>query len=88
MDSVAARSSMRSGGGVMMNTNRQRREQAAIGGYCFQMPLHYPCYTRAEYEAMPEWRLDSLLSEYGLPATGNLDKKREYAIGAFLWGRQ
>lgn len=24
-------------------------------GY-FQMPLHYPRYTRAEYEAMQEWK--------------------------------
>ncbi|KAK3024577.1 hypothetical protein RJ639_044319 [Escallonia herrerae] len=31
------------------------------GGY-FQMPLHYPSYTRAEYETMPEWKLDCLLT--------------------------
>ncbi|CAO2205125.1 unnamed protein product [Urochloa humidicola] len=53
---------------------------------CFQMPLHYPRYSREEYEAMPEWQLDRLLSEYGLPATGTLHQKRAFAKGAFLWG--
>ncbi|KAH1055571.1 hypothetical protein J1N35_033636 [Gossypium stocksii] len=31
----------------------------------FQMPLHYPCYTKVDYEKM-EWKVDMLLSEYGL----------------------
>ncbi|OAY49054.1 uncharacterized protein LOC110615533 [Manihot esculenta] len=53
-------------------------------GY-FQMPLHYPRYTRAEYETMPEWKLDCLLKEYGLPITGNVENKRKFAMGAFLW---
>ncbi|CAL4959044.1 unnamed protein product [Urochloa decumbens] len=53
---------------------------------CFQMPLHYPRYSREDYEAMPEWQLDRLLSEYGLPATGTLQQKRTFAMGAFLWG--
>ncbi|CAO2186232.1 unnamed protein product [Urochloa humidicola] len=53
---------------------------------CFQMPLHYPRYSREDYEAMPEWQLDRLLSEYGLPATGTLQQKRAFAMGAFLWG--
>ncbi|CAO2161613.1 unnamed protein product [Urochloa humidicola] len=53
---------------------------------CFQMPLHYPRYSREDYEAMPEWQLDRLLSEYGLPATGTLHQKRAFAMGAFLWG--
>ncbi|KAF8026957.1 hypothetical protein BT93_E0015 [Corymbia citriodora subsp. variegata] len=51
----------------------------------FQMPLHYPRFTRADYEAMPEWKLDSLLREYGLPTSGDLRYKREFAIGCFLW---
>ncbi|KAJ4831518.1 hypothetical protein Tsubulata_034037 [Turnera subulata] len=42
----------------------------------FQMPLHYPRYTRAEYEAMPEWKLDCLLKEYGLPTAGDVEHKR------------
>ncbi|OAY62194.1 hypothetical protein MANES_01G248900v8 [Manihot esculenta] len=53
-------------------------------GY-FQMPLHYPRYTRAEYEAMQEWKLNCLLKEYGLPITGNVEHKRKFAMGAFLW---
>nr|GMC94505.1 Tegument protein [Ipomoea batatas] len=51
----------------------------------FKMPLHYPRYTAADYESMPEWKLDALLSEYGLPATGTVHHKRKFAIGAFLW---
>ncbi|KAG4917029.1 hypothetical protein JHK87_054586 [Glycine soja] len=51
----------------------------------FQMPLHYPRYTQADYETMPEWRLDSLFKEYGLPIIGDLHQKRNFAIGAFLW---
>ena len=50
------------------------------------MPLHYPRYSREDYEAMPEWQLDRLLSEYGLPATGTIHQKRSFAMGAFLWG--
>ncbi|KAF9669046.1 hypothetical protein SADUNF_Sadunf14G0067100 [Salix dunnii] len=53
----------------------------------FQMPLHYPRYTRAEYETMPEWKLDCLLREYGLPTAGDTEQKRKYAMGAFLWPR-
>ncbi|KAI5054616.1 hypothetical protein GOP47_0029761 [Adiantum capillus-veneris] len=30
----------------------------------FQMPLHYPRFSRADYEAMEEWRLARLLEEY------------------------
>ena len=51
----------------------------------FQMPLHYPRYTKAEYETMPEWKLNCLLAEYGLPATGDVNQKRKFAMGAFLW---
>ncbi|KZV34980.1 hypothetical protein F511_04954 [Dorcoceras hygrometricum] len=51
----------------------------------FQMPLHYPKYTKNEYQEMPEWMLDRLLAEYGLPAMGDLAHKRNFAMGAFLW---
>ncbi|GKU96718.1 hypothetical protein SLEP1_g9922 [Rubroshorea leprosula] len=51
----------------------------------FQMPLHYPRYTRADYETMPEWKVDCLLKEYGLPITGDVHQKRKFAMGAFLW---
>lgn len=51
----------------------------------FQMPLHYPRFTRADYESMPEWKLECLLKEYGLPVTGNVEQNRKFAMGAFLW---
>ncbi|KAA8520717.1 hypothetical protein F0562_015011 [Nyssa sinensis] len=43
----------------------------------FQMPLHYPRFTRAEYETMPEWKLDCLLAGYGLPIAGDVNQKRK-----------
>ncbi|KAA8516144.1 hypothetical protein F0562_019323 [Nyssa sinensis] len=36
------------------------------GGH-FQMPLHYPRYSKADYETMPEWKHDYLLAEYYWP---------------------
>lgn len=54
----------------------------------FQMPLHYPRYSKADYEKMEEWKLDLLLKQYGLNFKGTLDEKREYAKGAFLWPDQ
>ncbi|KAK4747913.1 hypothetical protein SAY87_014499 [Trapa incisa] len=51
----------------------------------FQMPLHYPRYSRRDYEEMPEWKLDCLLREYGLPVSGDVGHKRSFAMGAFLW---
>lgn len=51
----------------------------------FQMPLHYPRYTKQDYQDMPEWKLDQILDQYGLPTHGNLAYKRDFAIGAFLW---
>ncbi|XP_020395448.1 uncharacterized protein [Zea mays] len=56
--------------------------------YTFHMPLHYPRYKKADYESMPEWRVDCLLREYGLPVDGELDSKRKFAMGAFLWPDQ
>ncbi|KAF8642643.1 hypothetical protein HU200_067325 [Digitaria exilis] len=58
------------------------------GGGGFRMPLHYPRYRKADYEAMPEWRVDCLLREYDLPVAGDLGAKREFAMGAFLWPDQ
>lgn len=77
MDSVA-RPSLNMGGGPNGQHSRERCGH-------FQMPLHYPRFTRADYESMPEWRLDCLLKEYGLPVTGNVEHKRKFAVGAFLW---
>ncbi|KAF3951401.1 hypothetical protein CMV_022936 [Castanea mollissima] len=51
----------------------------------FRMPLHYPRYPQADYETMPEWKLDCLLRDYGLPIIGDVDHKRMFAMGSFLW---
>ncbi|KZV38020.1 hypothetical protein F511_25246 [Dorcoceras hygrometricum] len=48
----------------------------------FQMPLHYPRYARPAYEVMPEWKLNCLLC---LQVSGDVDQKRKFAMGAFLW---
>ncbi|KAJ4833256.1 hypothetical protein Tsubulata_005090, partial [Turnera subulata] len=69
----------RTGSGAVHFTTKK------LGGSEFQMPLHYPKYTKKEYEAMPEWKLYNLLVEYGLPTTGGLAEKREAAMGTFLW---
>lgn len=81
-----------SGGGMESYARRPQKLSGCANGHhvneqCgyFQMPLHYPRYTKAEYEAMPEWKLDCLLAEYGLPVTGDVHHKRKFAIGAFLW---
>jgi len=54
----------------------------------FQMPLHYPRYTKEDYERMEEWRVDVLLMQYGLACQGSVQEKRAYAMGAFLWPDQ
>ena len=55
-------------------------------GLCdFRMPVHYPRYSKADYESMAEWKLDILLQQYGLPIRGDVASKRSYAMGAFLW---
>ncbi|KAL8232028.1 hypothetical protein R6Q57_001806 [Mikania cordata] len=60
------------------------------GGSNFQMPLHYPRYTKEEYKELPEGMIDRLLAEYGLSSSGHHDlgSKREFAMGAFLWPPQ
>ncbi|KAL5718877.1 hypothetical protein ACHQM5_011734 [Ranunculus cassubicifolius] len=71
------------GGGARVTPNGLGQKE--LCGY-FEMPLHYPRYTRADYESMPEWKLDCLLAAYGMRATGeNLEQKRKFAMGAFLW---
>ncbi|CAA6665894.1 unnamed protein product [Spirodela intermedia] len=64
------------------------RKRAELEATCFRVPLHYPRYSRADYEAMPEWKLNFLLAQYGLPSTGDLSQKRSFAMGAFLWPSQ
>eukprot|EP00252_Welwitschia_mirabilis_P015051 TRINITY_DN33180_c0_g1_i1.p1 TRINITY_DN33180_c0_g1~~TRINITY_DN33180_c0_g1_i1.p1 ORF type:complete len:124 (-),score=19.26 TRINITY_DN33180_c0_g1_i1:207-578(-) len=54
----------------------------------FRMPLHYPRYTKGDYLQMPEWKLDALFKEYGLPSSGDIHQKRQDAISTFLWPDQ
>ncbi|KOM53339.1 hypothetical protein LR48_Vigan09g199800 [Vigna angularis] len=60
-----------------------------VKGLCpcsgFEMPLHYPRYTREEYESMEEWKVELLLKQYGLSLKGSVEEKRVFAMGAFLW---
>jgi hypothetical protein len=64
---------------------QQQQERCSGGGdEGFQMPVHYPRYKKADYEAMPEWRVDCLLREYGLPIASDVHDKRHFAMGAFL----
>lgn len=58
------------------------KEDSANG---FEMPLHYPRYTKEDYEKMENWKLDMVLKEYGLTVKGALDAKRSFAIGTFVW---
>ncbi|CAL9180255.1 unnamed protein product [Musa acuminata subsp. burmannicoides] len=70
---------------LMADGEGQQHQQLRDGRGCFQMPVRYPTYTQADYEAMPEWKLNCILREYGLPVTGDIDDKRRFAMGAFLW---
>ncbi|KAL6876464.1 hypothetical protein ACP4OV_013036 [Aristida adscensionis] len=81
----------KNGGVVAVGDELQAQKSCSVssGGCGFRMPLHYPRYRKADYEQMPEWRVDCLLREYGLPAVdGDLDTKRRFAMGAFLWPGQ
>ncbi|KAJ4838474.1 hypothetical protein Tsubulata_021069 [Turnera subulata] len=55
----------------------------------FQMPLHYPGYTKKHYEVMDEWELNLLLVDYGLQGYTHHDLayKRNLAMGTFLWNQ-
>ncbi|CAH8390801.1 unnamed protein product [Eruca vesicaria subsp. sativa] len=55
----------------------------------FQMPLHYPRFTKEDYEVMSEEELDRLLKLYGLTTDhGDLSCKKQFAMGAFLWEKE
>ncbi|ONI09737.1 hypothetical protein PRUPE_4G006200 [Prunus persica] len=70
------------------NKSAEIMHPSGSGSGGFQMPLHYPRYTKADYEKMEEWKVDLLLEQYGLAFQGTLEQKRAYAIGAFLWPDQ
>lgn len=68
------------------NNNRSSSWFASSSTSSFQMPLHYPNYTKEEYEIMSEEELDRLLKLYGLPTDlGDLPCKKQFVVGAFLW---
>lgn len=80
-----------------VNLKDGKEKGAAVGeiGACkgeypngFQLPLHYPRYTKQDYDNMEDFELDVLLKEYGLSFKGSLEEKRAYAVGAFLWPQQ
>ncbi|KAK8958726.1 hypothetical protein KSP40_PGU018616 [Platanthera guangdongensis] len=74
--------------GLPVGGSLEYKRNFAAGAFLwevFKMPVNYPRYSRAEYESMPEWKLDFLLTEYGLPVGGSLEYKRNFAAGAFLW---
>ncbi|KAJ0105969.1 hypothetical protein Patl1_17574 [Pistacia atlantica] len=66
-----------------LRTNGQQNQKQAANSSCcsrFQMPLHYPRYKKSDYETMPEWKLDCLLNEYGLPIMGDVTQKRRFSL--------
>ncbi|KAH7864784.1 hypothetical protein Vadar_033818 [Vaccinium darrowii] len=82
----ATTTGLKPNGHPMMNGNGTKGDnQKQVRCSIFQMPLHYPRFKKTDYETMPEWKLDSILAEYGLPVTGDLKQKRKFAMGAFLW---
>lgn len=70
------------------NLDKNSAVKASSSG--FKMPLHYPKYTKEDYEKMEEWRLNLLLSDYGLLVFHDtaLPEKRVFAIETFLWPNQ
>ncbi|KAJ4711945.1 Cytoplasmic tRNA 2-thiolation protein 1 [Melia azedarach] len=68
-----------------LSTNANQHQVGTENRCNFQMPLHYPRYMKRDYETMPEWKVDCLLKEYGLPLIGDVNQKRKFAMGAFLW---
>ncbi|KAF8116930.1 hypothetical protein N665_0014s0187 [Sinapis alba] len=54
----------------------------------FQVPLHYPKYSKSDYEAMDDLSLDLLLKQYGICFEGSLEDKRVFAMESFLWPDQ
>ncbi|CAN7114656.1 unnamed protein product [Brassica rapa subsp. narinosa] len=69
------------------SSSNERETRGAASWSSFQMPVHYPSFTKEEYEAMSEEEVDRLLNLYGLQPTnlGDLSSKKQFAIGAFLW---
>ncbi|KAI7994473.1 hypothetical protein LOK49_LG11G02776 [Camellia lanceoleosa] len=86
MSGTACSNSMMNG--LRPNSHRSHQQHQEKQSCSFQMPLHYPRYKKSDYESMPEWKLDCLLSQYGLSVSGDISHKRNFAMGAFLWPSQ
>ncbi|GMH15370.1 hypothetical protein Nepgr_017211 [Nepenthes gracilis] len=63
----------------------ESKEEGGDAVCFFQMPVHYPRYTKEDYKKMPETLVDRLLAEYGLSVNGDLSFKRDFAMSTFLW---
>ena len=81
---LAKSTSMGAMSSIMPHEANGQHKRENCGAY-FQMPLHYPQYKNSDYEIMPEWKFDCLLKEYGLQVTGDVEQKRKFAMGTFLW---
>lgn len=68
-----------------MSNNNEKDDRNEVKESYFRIPLQYPRYKKKDYETMEEWKLDCLLAEYGLPIIGDVEEKRSFAMGAFLW---
>lgn len=79
------------GDAKILDEERSSKWKKGYGEICnsgFQMPLHYPRYSKADYQKMEEWKVDLLLKEYGLSFHGSLEEKRAFAMGTFIWPDQ
>jgi hypothetical protein len=58
MMSMSMRMAKANGGTAAVGVQQQQQPERGMFSCSFQMPLHYPRYKKADYEAMPEWRVD------------------------------
>ncbi|XP_051198591.1 uncharacterized protein [Lolium perenne] len=85
---AASVSKINDGAAAVGGQHQQKKMECGVFSCSFRMPLHYPRYKKADYEAMLDWRVDCLLREYGLPVAGDVNDRRRFAMGAFLWPGQ
>ncbi|KAL0710191.1 hypothetical protein Bca4012_017169 [Brassica carinata] len=71
--------------GPLNKIKMMKKEEYPSG---FQVPLHYPKYSKSDYEAMDDLSLDLLLKQYGISFEGSLEDKRIFAMESFLWPDQ
>ncbi|CAN7057146.1 unnamed protein product, partial [Brassica rapa subsp. trilocularis] len=69
-----------------MDVRNRKNDEVSV----FQMPLHYPRYSKEDYQVMPEWKLDRVLADYGLSTYGDLAHKRDFydfQVQSFVWNK-